>query len=244
MVVVTMTAQHHAFRIDSDAADSVMPGAAAERLEHWGFLARPDLPDAPGPALLLVALRRHPTLRHYDPELVRYWVTVGGQGRPVSITHATPVPIDQAFSWGMMRLVDRLGVTNEYLTFGGRLQADFVGDALVAVFMSPAPLLRRGGHSQGWDAAASELGAFFGRQLLAVDLAPGFEAAAAAADPVARYAAFVADAAARYRRSEVLRSTRADVCRLIVAEERRLREHCPAAWAAGTALLAQARHAG
>ena len=36
-------------------------------------------------------------------------------------------------------------------------------------FTSPAPLLRRGGHSQAWDPPAEWLGGFFGRLLLAVD---------------------------------------------------------------------------
>ena len=39
----------------------------AGQVDHWGFLAYPDLPDGPGPAFLLVALRQAPTLQHYDP---------------------------------------------------------------------------------------------------------------------------------------------------------------------------------
>ena len=92
-------------------------------------------------------------------------------------------------------------MSNEYLTFGGNLVADAVDDAVVAVFTSPAPLLRRGGHSQAWDPPAEWLGAFFGRLLVAVDYEPGFEALVAAAEPLARYAAFVADCTARYRAS-------------------------------------------
>jgi hypothetical protein len=37
--------------------------AAAQRLAPWGFLADPDLPDRPGPASLIIALRAQPTLR-------------------------------------------------------------------------------------------------------------------------------------------------------------------------------------
>jgi hypothetical protein len=106
----------------------------------------------------------------------------------------------------------------------------------VAVFSSPAPLLRRGGHSQGVDQGALELGAFFGRILLAVDYTPGFEAAAAAADPLARYAAFVADLVARYRASPTLRSVHADAWTLFDAEDRRLQREHQEAWAAGAAL--------
>jgi hypothetical protein len=53
---------------------------AAARLADLGFLASPDLPDRPGPAFLLVALRDRATLRHYDPEIVEYWVTREGRG--------------------------------------------------------------------------------------------------------------------------------------------------------------------
>jgi len=119
----------------------------AGRVDDWGFLARPDLPDTPGPAFLIVALRPRPTLRHFDPEAVDYWVTDSDRGARRTLAHSTPMPRSEEFSWGMIRLVDRLGVSNEYLTFGGHLDAAMVDDAVVAAFASPAPLLRRGGHS-------------------------------------------------------------------------------------------------
>jgi hypothetical protein len=212
------------------------PVSVAPRMKSWGFLAEPDLPDRPGPAYLLVALREQPTLRHYDPEVVEYWVSKGGRGRPESLTYATRMPLETDFSWGLIRIVDRLSVSNEYLTFGGHLSAASIDGVTVAVFSSPAPLLRRGGHSQGIDQGALELGAFFGRILLAVDYTAGFEAAAAAADPLARYAAFVGDLVARYRASPTLRSVHADAWALFDAEERRLRREHADAWAAGIAL--------
>jgi hypothetical protein len=127
------------------------PASAAPFLANLGFLASPDLPDRPGPAYLLIALREAPTLHHYDPEAVDYWVSDAGRGRRRTLTRATALPIVTDFSWGLIRIVDRLDVTNEYLTFGGRVSADFVDGVLIAVFTSPSPLLRRGGHSQAWD---------------------------------------------------------------------------------------------
>jgi hypothetical protein len=209
---------------------------AARLLKDLGFTATSDLPDRPGPAYLLVALRDQPTLRHYDPEAVDYWVTEGGRGARRTLTRKTSLPLETAFSWGLIRIVDRLHVTNEYLTFGGRLSAGLVDGALVAVFTSPAPLLRRGGHSQGWDEGAETLGAFFSRFLLAVDIAPGFERQAAEADPVARYAAFVADAMARYRASPMLRIEQPRLWTLLQAEERGLRADNPTAWEQGESL--------
>jgi hypothetical protein len=212
------------------------PVGAAVSLADLGFLANPDLPDRSGPAYLLVAMRESPTLRHYDPEAVEYWVSKGGRGVRRTLTRSSRLPIDTEFSWGLIRIVDRLKVTNEYLTFGGRLFAGLVDGTVVAVFTSPAPLFRRGGHSQGWDQGADSLGAFFSRFLLAVDYAPGFEALAADAHPVTRYAAFVGNAMDRYRSSPTLRSVQPELCRLLEAEERRLRRDDRAAWARGEVL--------
>lgn len=212
------------------------PASAAALMADQGFLASSDLPDRPGPAYLLVALREAPTLHHYDPESVEYWVTEAGRGARRRLTRATRLPVETDFSWGLIRIVDRLRVTNEYLTFGGRLSADSINGVVVAVLSSPAPLLRRGGHSQGWDQGAESLGAFFGRFLLAVDYVPGFEGRAARADPVTRYAAFLADAMARYRASRALRAEQPDLWTLLQADERRLRASQPTEWADGEAL--------
>src|SRR4249919_2667684 len=99
------------------------PPGAASLLANLGFIASSDLPDRPGPAYLLVAFRPEPTLHHYDPELVEYWVTAGGRGAPRILSRDTRLPVDTEFSWGRIQIVDRLHVSNEYLTFGGRLAA-------------------------------------------------------------------------------------------------------------------------
>jgi hypothetical protein len=122
---------------------------AGGRLAHWGFLANPDLPDRPGPGYLLVAIRNRATLEHYDPEIVEFWINRGGRGVRTSLSSATTMPLELEFTWGQVRLIDRLGVTNEWLTFGGHLSAAWLGETMIAAFVSPAPLLRRGGHSQG-----------------------------------------------------------------------------------------------
>jgi hypothetical protein len=216
------------------------PASAAALLADLGFLASSDLPDRPGPAYLLVALRDAPTLRHFDPEAVEYWISEGDRGVRRSLTRQTRLPLDGPFSWGLVRIIDRLHVTNEYLTFGGRLTADTIGGVVVAVFTSPAPLLRRGGHSQGWDRGADNLGAYFARLMVPVDYAPGFERRVARADPTTRYAAFVADAMARCRASSVLRAGQPELSSLLETEERRLRTEYPGEWAAGDILRRQA----
>jgi hypothetical protein len=216
------------------------PASAARMLADLGFLASPDLPDRPGPAYLLVALRQAPTLRHFDPEAVEYWVSEGDRGVRRTLTIETPLPIDGDFSWGLIRIVDRLHVANEYLTFGGRLTAETIDGDVVAVFTSPVPLLRRGGHTQAWDRGADSLGAYFARLMVSVDYAPGFERRVARMSPTTRYAAFVADAVARCRASSVLRARDPELWSLLETEERRLRTHHPDEWAAGDALCRQA----
>ena len=213
------------------------PHEASVRLADWGFLANPDLPDQAGPGYLLVALRSEPTLRHYDPESVEYWATDGGRGTRRTLQGTTTVPVTTPFSWGRITIVDRLGISNEWLTFGGILTADEIDGAVYASFVSPAPLLRRGGHSQGWDPGAENLGAFFGRLMVAIDYAPGFERAAAVATPLTRYAAFLAELGVRFARSAGLRTTDPRLWHLIGHESERVRRLHPDDWAAGAVLL-------
>jgi hypothetical protein len=216
------------------------PPGAASLLANLGFIACSDLPDRPGPAYLLVAFRPEPTLRHYDPELVSYWVTSDGRGSQRALARDTELPVDIEFTWGLIRIVDRLKASNEYLTFGGHLAAASIQDTTIAVFISPTPLLRRGGHSQGWDHGAESVGAFFARLQVAVDYTPGFEASLAQAGPLARYAAFLNDVVGRFRTSNALRSGHPDLWTLFDTEERRLRRDHPLDWDRGAELLAAA----
>ena len=215
----------------------IEPHDALSRLADWGFIATSDLPDKPGPASLLIALREKPTLAHYDPERVEFWATRGERGVHVTVTRETPMPVDAVFSWGLIRIADRLGVTNEYAAFGGHVAAELVDGVVVVVFTSPAPILRRGGHTQGWDPGATSIVAFFSRLLVAVDFRPGFEAQIADAEPLARYAAFLQDVIARYRVSSALRDGEPDVWRLFSADAKRVERDHPDVWAAGARLI-------
>lgn len=222
--------------MDAGVPSPPTPTSAATALARLGFVASSDLPDRPGPAYLLVALRSQPTLRHFDPELVEYWTSEHRRGARRTLTRATQTPLEADVAWGLIRLGDRLRVSNEYLTFGGKLVADRVGDDVLAVFTSPVPILRRGGHSQWTDPGAESLGAWFGRLLLAVDYVPGFERRLADADPLSRYAAFLADTVARYRATTSMRVAYSDLWTLLSGEDRRLRKEHPDEWRAGQAL--------
>jgi hypothetical protein len=58
--------------------------------------------------------------------------------------------------------------------------------------------VRWGGHSQGSDELASEIGAFFGRLIVPVDYRPGAETQIDAMRPEVLYAAFVLDLGDRH----------------------------------------------
>jgi hypothetical protein len=222
----------------ADLPTFIDPRLASQLLADWGFLADPDLPDRPGPAFLLVAIRAKPTLKHYDPELVEYWVT-GKRGFGVrdTLTYASRLPRETTYSWGRITVTDRKGVANSYLSFGGTLRAERIDGEVICVFESPAPLLRRGGHSQGWDTGAHSVGGFFGRFRAAAGYQHEFETLAADTDPVTRYAAFVKELVMRYRSSEYLRDHYPGLWTVMLAEEKRLQRDHAREWAEGAELL-------
>ena len=220
---------------------TIDPGSAATRLANLGFLANSDLAHGAEGAFLMVALRAAPSRHHFDPEYLEYWVNVEGLGRPARFARDGRLPYRTAFSWGPVHVVDRLGITNEYLTFGGGLLADLIGEVVVAVFTSPAPLFKRGGHSQEWDVGAASVGAFFGRLLLAVDVIPGFEPRLTEASALARYAAFLADETRRYQASAALRDASRDVWGWLETERRWLQATSPDDWQSGERLATEIR---
>ncbi|MCI0584878.1 MAG: hypothetical protein L0227_18645 [Chloroflexi bacterium] len=221
------------------------PGAgwvarSADALRDLGFtLLNSDHPASPGGSQLVVALRSQPTLRHFDPELLTCWVAAAGRGRPLPIDRHTHAG-ERAILWGHLHVVDRLGVENRFLTFGGPLRiADIDASLRVVQHLSPGPVVRWGGHSQGFDALAGEIGAFFGRLIVPVDYLDGGEARLAAEPPEHLYAAFLRDSAARRReatrrvdpdRDSQLRSW-------IGAETSRIRGSQPGWWEAAGTLL-------
>jgi len=217
------------------------PAEAARRLAHLGFLLETPPHGHPGEARLMVAFRPHPTLEHFDPELVRFWRTgEDRRGHLAELTIDSRSPMRAEFSWGRLEVIDRLGVENAFATLGGEVRLDAVAPDLdVAVFASPGPILRLGGHSQDVDQAALELGAFFGRIMVPIDFEPGVEEAISAATPLQRYAAFVAFEGVRYAGHSALRDEQPAIASAMAGEGRRLASEDPASWEAGTALLAR-----
>lgn len=219
------------------AAGPLAPPEAATVMGELGFLVVPGSPGRDSTAYLLVAIRRHPTLAHYDPESVLYWTYQGIHDGPAAFDKTVPLPLDHPFSWGTVRVTDRLGVANEYLTFGGRLTAALVDGERIAVFATPGPMIRRGGHSQGWDPGSAHLAAYFARLRACLGRDPGLDARVTHMTPLARYSAYLAGAINGFAEAPALSADRhAELGHLRSEAERLHRDH-PDDWLSGLRLL-------
>ena len=209
--------------------------AARELVEDLGFLLVPGPPLGIGRAYLIVAIRRSPTLAHFDPEQVDYWQTVNQRGAPVTVDASTPDDAGE-FSWGEIRIVDRLGAQNVFAAFGGGIETRRFDSTRILLFSSQAPIVARGGHSQEWGAESHEIDAHIACMRAAAVPGSDLERRLAAASPVARYASFlvtrIASASAGERRAGWSKADQA----LLRAEGRRLRTQAPADWDAGARL--------
>jgi hypothetical protein len=222
-------------------AGEAWPAPAAGLLANLGFtLINGSQPGTRG-SHLLVALRSQPTFRHFDPEALTFYEPAGEKARPATVDRS--VALEQPARpvlWGHVHVVDRLAEENRFLTFGGVLRAAAIRegheDLTVLDFLSPGPILRWGGHSQGTDSLTGAIGAFFGRLIVPIDFTPGIEARVDAVPPEVLYAAFLMDLADRLAAGRRSRSspgeldawTRAEVGRVHRSEE---------TWAAAERLL-------
>ena len=227
--------------IEALADPGAWAAATGRLLADLGFsLANSDRPGAPGGSNLLVALRDRPTLRHFDPEVVRVWVSLGGRGRQLELDRRRARPYELPVSWGHVHVIDRLDVENRFLTFGGVLRAaDLDAHAAVLALRSPGPIVRWGGHSQGDDPMVGQVGAFFGRLMIPVDFRPGVEDHLGSTDPAVLYAAFLRVQHERLERSRAMREASPGFDAWVEAEAWRVAGASPDAWAAAEPLLAE-----
>jgi hypothetical protein len=210
----------------------------AALVSDLGFLVRRDIPTPSQDALLVVALRPAPTERHFDPEVIGYWRTGDdGRGHRAELTTGHRMPMLAECSWGPIEITDRYGISNTFLSFGASLSADRdAAGTVIATFRSRAPIFRRGGHSQRYDAIAAAVAGFFGRLRVPVNFVPGAEACLSEATPVVRYAAFLRYELPRLE-LRLVRDAYGPDARLVRAEVDRLRRRDPGAWEDGRALL-------
>ena len=225
----------------SEAIDAapITVDAASRLMADLGFIAFRTPPDAAVPdSCLMAMIRDAPTRRHFDPELASYWVIDDGRGRLDITDRNTATPLARRFSWGRIRIVDRFGMRNSFVSFGGTLDGERVGrDALLLIFRSPAPILRLPGHSQREDRTAEEVLTFFGRLTPRLWRSPAEERLVGAASPEALYAAFLVHSNARMRLSTTLREAIGEDVRSLQRELRATELHRPHALNAGRRLL-------
>jgi hypothetical protein len=179
------------------------PAAARALTADLGFrLIEPDPTGRrgdPEEGHLLVALRDHPTLQHFDPEELSFYAPAGAGAALTTVARVPAGAVRRLrVLWGHVHVIDRVPLENRFLTFGGELQLAGLDDTLtVAHLRSPAPIVRWGGHSQGTDALTLAIGAFFGRLIVPVDFRAGAAARLDGASPAILFAAFLADLEAR-----------------------------------------------
>lgn len=212
------------------------PDHAAEVLGDLGFLVVPSVPGLPGRAYLLVALRDRPTLAHYDPESVLLWTHEGLRDAPMVLDRTTQLPFQAAFSWGAVRIADRVGAINECLAFGGDIHMARVDGMRVAVIATPGPMLRRGGHSQGWDAGAAHLDGYFARLRAHIGDDRELESLVTHMPPLARYAGYLTSAIGGFAESPTLAADRHQDLHHLRTEADRIRHDHPTDWATGLRL--------
>jgi hypothetical protein len=212
---------------------------AAGLMADLGFVAFRTPPDVAVPdSCLMVMIRDAPTRRHFDPETVSYWVIDNGQGRTELADRGTRTPLSRPYSWGRIRLVDRLRARNSFVSFGGWLTCERVGsDALLLIFRSPAPILRLPGHSQQRDRLSDEVLAFFGRVVPRLWSSSADEQLVGSLPPEAFYAAFLLNEAGRLQLSTQLQDTTRDDAHTIRRELECATRHQSGALAAGRDVL-------
>ncbi|MEX2548117.1 MAG: hypothetical protein WD830_10065 [Chloroflexota bacterium] len=208
-------------------APAVLPGARAldnnaahVLLADLGFLLVPGAPLDHGAAYLLIALRPRPTRAHFDPERIEYWTVDSGRAEPAALDWPVRRP-DPSYSWGTIRIVDRIGAANKFASFGGVLTVSRDLDVHAALFRSEAPILALGGHSGPAEPLATNVGAF----LAVLHAAAGDESVRRLADslsPVALYAAFLWRAVQIYKYESAVAMVSPRLLSVLRSEHRRL----------------------
>ncbi len=214
---------------------------AGRILGDLGFeLVEPDRTQSEETSRLIVALRPKPTLQHFDPESIGYWISDGTKGHAVSLDRETRFPVVADYAWGRIALTDRLGVENEFLSFGGTLRAQMTADATALIdFSSHAPILRWSGHSQSTDPLAAEVGAFFARIKVPIDFVPGTEALVSKTAPRTLYCAFIQHVRERLAQAPTLRDANRWLADWSSRESLRMEAAAKEHWAAATELRRQ-----
>ena len=170
---------------------------APELLSDLGYLLVHGSPFEHGPAYLLVAIRPRPTRAHFDPERIEYWSCDSGLAEKATLELPMATPCAK-YSWGVIKIIDRVAAVNKFVSFGGLLNVVHDGGLHAALFRSDAPILALSGRGEAGDPLATSVAGFFARLSAACGADAGLARAVTEMEPMAVYAAFLAHALELY----------------------------------------------
>lgn len=163
-------------------------------VEDWGYytLEKPH-PDSPGYSGLVIAIRKKPTAKHFDPETVHLYRR-DEYGLPKGITLSLLSPLEGHTAHvcpGIIRIQDRTGKAVNFYTFGGSLDMAERSGEMVLVVHSSAPILELTDKEETvQDELAAETGALLGRvEISWLEDEKGFSQRLAEVDPLQLYKA-------------------------------------------------------
>jgi len=184
-------------------------------MENWGYYLLPKShPDSPGYTGLLVAIRKEPTEKHFDPQAIRLrlrdkydeakWTTLGLHS-PLEL----PIKASMQVCPGEVMLRDRTDKRVDFFVFGGSLEAVSVPGETVYSLRSPAPILKLTDDPESVpDQLASETEALIGElQVRWGSNEKGFARRLAQVDPLQFYVATLETILAHYEQDHTLQET-------------------------------------
>ena len=207
--------------MSAPTAESISRDSTLWLAEKIGYLLIPGAPLYQGASYLLVALRPRPTRAHFDPELVKYWSISGDCAEPLELEWPTIAP-SAPYAWGEIRIVDRIGATNRFVSFGGLLTVARETTVDTALFGSDAPILGLGGHSDPADPLAASVDGFFAVLRAAAGNDPDIARLSTSLSPNALYAAFLWRALRNYQSATASDCVAPQLISLLRSERRRI----------------------
>jgi hypothetical protein len=182
-----------------------------ELAKNWGYqpLARSH-PDSLGYGRLLVAIRKQPTGRHFDPWRMHVRIRDQyGLSRWITSSWLSPLEGSSHVCPGLITLHDRSDKQVYFFAFGGTLEATRGADEVVYELRSPAPILELTGHDETvQDQLASETDVLLGEiEVRWGTDEKGFSRRLAQVDPIQFYLATLQSLPRRYEHAHALEGT-------------------------------------
>jgi hypothetical protein len=163
---------------------------APDLLDDIGYLLVHGSPFERRAAYLLIAIRPRPTRAHFDPDRIEYWSAGRQAAEQASLEWPMSVP-PANYSWGTIKVIDRVAAINQFVSFGGSLSVTHDGTLSAALFRSDAPILALGGRGDAGDPLAASVAGFFARLRAACGRDAAFAREVSAMEPLGIYAGYL-----------------------------------------------------